>query len=211
VQWISSGFGGYIAGRLRTKWTGIHSDEAFFRDTAHGFIAWSVATLFTVVVVASAGSAFVSAGARAVGGAAGSAIEGASQGGAASASDPSAALVDTLFRPSQPSAQGNTADAKSEAGRILVTSLANGNMAPADRTYLAQLAAARTGISQPDAEKRVDEMVTQAKAAADKARAAADAARKATAKLTFFTFFSMLVGAFIASVAGALGGRLRDS
>lgn len=213
VQWISSGFGGYIAGRMRTRWTGIHTDEAFFRDTAHGFVAWSVATLLTVAIVASAGSAIVGAGARAVGGAASSAIQGASQAGtaAASASNPSAAVVDTLFRPSTPAASGEASDAKAEAGRILATSVANGNMAPADRTYLAQLAAARTGVSQADAEKRVDDMVAGAKAAADKARVAADEARKAAARFSLFTFFSMLVGAFIASVSGALGGRLRDA
>lgn len=212
VQWVSSGLGGYIAGRLRTRWTGIHTDEAFFRDTAHGLVAWSVATVLTVVVVASAGSALLGAGGRAVGGAMGSAIQGASQAGAAttSAADTSSALVDTLFRPAQPTANGNASDAKSEAGRILATSLTNGSMTPADRTYLAQLAASRTGISQQDAEKRVDDMVTAAKAAADKARGIAEEARKAAAKLAYFTFFSMLVGAFIASVAGAYGGRLRD-
>ena len=141
------------------------------------------------------------------------AAEGASQAGAGAAaqsSNPGAALIDTLFRPAQPSATGDARDAKTEAGRILATSIANGQMAPADRTYLAQLAAARAGISQADAEKRVDDMVSAAKTAADKARAAADEARKASAKLAFWTFFSMLVGAFIASVSGAIGGRLRD-
>lgn len=213
VQWVSSCFGGYFAGRLRTRRTGLHADEAFFRDTAHGLLAWSVATLVTVVIVAMAGSGLLGAGARAIGGAASSAVQGASQAGAATASsvsDPSAALLDTLFRQAQPTANGNASDAKSEAGRILASSLANGSMSAPDRTYLSQLAAARTGISQPDAEKRVDDMVAQAKMAADKARVAADEARKATAKLTFYTFFSMLVGAFIASVSGALGGRLRD-
>lgn len=212
VQWVSSCFGGYIAGRMRTRWTGIHSDESFFRDTAHGFVAWAVATLLTVMIVASAGSALVGAGARVLGGAASSAVQGASQAGTASSSlsDPSAALLDTLFRPAQPSATGNVSDAKAEAGRILATSLSNGSLSAPDRTYLAQLAAARTGISQGDAEKRVDDMVSTAKAAAEKARAAADEARKATAKLAFYTFFSMLVGAFISSVSAALGGRLRD-
>lgn len=213
VQWVSSGFGGYIAGRLRTRWTGVHTDEVFFRDTAHGFVAWSVATLFTVIIVASAGSAIVGAGARAVGGAAGSAIQGVSQAGAstASTSNPGSALVDTLFRPAQSATSGDSTEAKAEAGRILAASLANGSLAPADRTYLAQLVATRAGVSPQDAEKRVDDMVAAAKTAADKARAVADEARKATAKLTFYTFFSMLIGAFIASVAGAIGGRLRDA
>lgn len=213
VQWVSSALGGYIAGRLRLHWTGLHTDEAFFRDTAHGLVAWSIATILTVIVVASAGSALLGAGARAVGGAASSAVQGASQAGStmASMTDPSTALVDTLFRPSQPNAGGNAGDVKSEAGRILASSIATGTMTPADRTYLAQLAASRTGISQPDAEKRVDDAVAQVKAAADKARAAAEGARKAAAKLAFYTFFSMLIGAFVASVSAALGGRLRDN
>jgi hypothetical protein len=75
---------------------------------------------------------------------------------------------------------------------------------------LAKLIAARTGISQQDAEKRIDDTETQMKAAADKAKQAADEARKASAKASFYLFFSMLIGAFIASTAGAIGGRQRD-
>ncbi len=55
TQWISAGVGGYIAGRMRVKWADTHSDEVFFRDTAHGFITWSVSTLFTFAFVAWAG------------------------------------------------------------------------------------------------------------------------------------------------------------
>jgi hypothetical protein len=72
---------------------------------------------------------------------------------------------------------------------------------------LAKLIAARTGISQQDAEKRIDDTETQMKAAADKAKQAADEARKASAKASF-TYFSR--GAFIASTTGAIGGRQRD-
>src|ERR1044072_7842896 len=45
VQWLPSGVGGYLAGRLRTKWVGVHTDEVYFRDTAHGFLAWAVASV----------------------------------------------------------------------------------------------------------------------------------------------------------------------
>jgi hypothetical protein len=45
VQWLASGLGGYVAGRLRTKWANTHTHEVFFRDTAHGFITWAVATI----------------------------------------------------------------------------------------------------------------------------------------------------------------------
>ena len=101
-------------------------------------------------------------------------------------------------------------DARAEAGRIVARSIANGNLDPNDRTYLAKLVAARTGISQQDAEKRIDDTMAKMKAAAEKAKQAADAARKATASASFYLFFSMLIGAFIASAAGALGGKQRD-
>jgi hypothetical protein len=101
-------------------------------------------------------------------------------------------------------------DARAEAGRILTRSINNGALDPGDRTYLAKLIAARTGISQQDAEKRIDDVMAQMKAAAEKAKQAADAARKASASASFYLFFSMLIGAFIASAAGAIGGRQRD-
>ena len=83
-------------------------------------------------------------------------------------------------------------------------------MPAADRTYVAQLVTARTGLSQADAEKRVDEMIAREKAAEVKAKQAADTARKATAEFAIFTALSMLIGAFIASAAAAYGGRVRD-
>lgn len=65
VQWLSSGLGGYLTGRLRTKWVGIHTDETFFRDTAHGFMAWALATLLVVFVLGSALSAAIGTGVKA--------------------------------------------------------------------------------------------------------------------------------------------------
>jgi len=97
-----------------------------------------------------------------------------------------------------------------EASRIIAKAAYNGNLEPSDRTYLAKLVAVRTGISQQDAETRIDDIVTQTKASEDKVKQAADAGRKASASASFFLFFSMLIGAFIASAAGALGGRSRD-
>ena len=78
------------------------------------------------------------------------------------------------------------------------------------RIFLARLVAARTGLSQADAEKRVNDEIAQAKEAEVKTRQKADAARKAGAHLAFFTAFAMLIGAFIAATAGALGGDHRD-
>ena len=53
TQVIASGMGGYLAGRLRTRWDGVHNNEVYFRDTAHGFLSWGVATLVTVVLLTS--------------------------------------------------------------------------------------------------------------------------------------------------------------
>ena len=86
----------------------------------------------------------------------------------------------------------------------------NGEVSPPDKAYLAQLVAARTGFSQADADKRVNDVLAQVKEAELKARQAADTARKAGAYAAIFTALSMLIGAFIACAAAALGGQQRD-
>jgi hypothetical protein len=213
VQWVSSGLGGYLTGRLRTKWVEIHTQEVFFRDTANGFLTWAVASVFVVGLVASSASSIVGGTTRAattvVGGALGGAAQGAMQN--ATPSGQADYFVDTLFRPAQPNANAPVSEVRGEAARILAASLAGSAVPPADRTYLAQLVAARAGIPQADAEKRIDDVVAKMRAVEDKARQAADVARKAAASLAFFTFFSMLIGAFIACVAAAIGGRQRDA
>jgi hypothetical protein len=208
VQWIGAAAGGYIAGRLRTKWVGIHTDEIFFRDTAHGLLSWALATvigaLFAAVVAISAISGTVGAAAKLTAGAAQSAGN----------STPSANyFADMLLRSpaTTPNAEPTGRDPRPEASRILAWDVASGTLTPDDRTYLAQLVAARTGLSQPDAEKRVDDVVAQFKTVEAKAAAEADAARKATASSAIIMALSLLIGAFIASAAGALGGRRRDA
>jgi hypothetical protein len=207
VQWLSSGIGGYLTGRLRTKWAATHTHEVFFRDTAHGFVTWAVSTLVVAVVLASAAAATVGAGVQA----ASTVASGTAQAAAdAAGSAVSGYDVDSLFRSAQPDANAATVETHAEAGRILARSLTAGDLPAADRSYLANLIAAHTGLSQQDAEARLDQSVTQLKAAAAKTRAAADAARKAASLASFYTALSMLIGAFIASVAAALGGRERD-
>jgi hypothetical protein len=101
-------------------------------------------------------------------------------------------------------------DVRARSSRILLNGLRNGGVPAPDKTYLVLLVADRTGLSQAKAAKRVDEVIAQAKAVEVKTRQAADAARKAGAYLSIFTGLSMLVGAFIACVAAALGGQQRD-
>ena len=99
---------------------------------------------------------------------------------------------------------------REEVGRVLVNGLRQGDIPAADKSYLAQLVAARTGLSQPEAEKRVSDAVAQAKAAEANARQAADTARKAAIQMAAWTVLALLIGAFVASYAATLGGRQRD-
>lgn len=101
----ASGLGGYLAGRLRTKWTQIHGDETYFRDTAHGFVSWAVATLLTAGLLTSAIGGVLGTGAKVAGATAGAAAStagvAAAGAGSAAAAAPEGDLnywVDSLFR-----------------------------------------------------------------------------------------------------------------
>jgi len=217
VQWLSSALGGFIAGRLRTKWLGLHTHEVTFRDTAHGFLAWCLASLVGAAMFASITASGVSglasgAATVAAGAASGAAQSGVQSGSAGGALDPTAYFVDTTFRSTNP-ADATRADFRTETVRILGHSTQDGKvvLSPEDRTYLAQLVAARAGISQPEAEQRVDSLVNQVNDAQAKLREAADAARKRAAQASIMLALSMVVGAFVASAAAAYGGSIRDS
>ena len=207
TQWISAGVGGYIAGRLRTRWIGTHTHEVFFRDTANGFITWAVATVLVSVTLAT--TVFSSIGG--VGHAAAGASSAATK-GAMTATSPGAPYdIDRLLRPADLNANSPSGpDPRVEVSHILANALASGTAADADRAYLAQLVAARTGVAPPDAQKRVDDFMSSVMDAEAKAKAGADEARKAAAEASIYLALSLLIGAFIASVAAALGGRLRD-
>jgi len=199
VQWISSGLGGYMAGRLRTARTRVHSDEVYFRDTAHGVLAWAVAAVVSAAVLAGAASALVGGAAQGI---ATGAAQGAAQNSGVSGS--TGYFVDTMFRTDRTDAGASSPDPRPEVTRIIARGVRpGGDISADDRTYLAHLVAARTGISQDEAQKRVDDAITNA-------RQAADAARKAAARFSLFAGFSMLIGAFIAGVAAKIGGHHRD-
>jgi hypothetical protein len=201
VQWASSAFGGYLTGRLRRRWTTTHSHEVFFRDTAHGFLAWAIATIFSVVALSSAAGALVHAGSVVA--------SSASADSSASSLTPQSYYVDKMLRTTSNAPGGDDA-LRAQVGRILTVGLTNGQLTGEDHDYLADLVAARTSIPRPDAQRRVDETFAAEKQAEDKARAAAETARKASARFSFYLFFSMVVGAFIACVSSAIGGGQRD-
>jgi hypothetical protein len=197
IAMLSSSIGGYIAGRLRSRWIGVRSDEVYFRDTAHGFISWAFATVLGVVLLASPATSLI-----------GGAASGATRAAASTASQagPMDGYVDTLFRTDAPAAQnaGSAPDSRAEMLRLFSSSFRNGgDLKPADRDYVSRMVAARTGLSQADADKRVNDVVTQIKADTD-------AARKASAQLAFWLTASLLLGAFCASLAATEGGGLRD-
>jgi hypothetical protein len=206
TQWISAGLGGYVAGRLRARWVGTHTHEVFFRDTAHGLVTWSLATVVVAGIAGSSISSLVSGGAHA----AAQLAAGGANSAMSAASGPSTAYdVDKLFRSSTAASSG-IGDARAEAGYILANALSTGDVPDADRTYLASMIAQKTGVAQDDAQKRVDEAIAHIDEAKAKAKQTADDARKAAAETAIYTALSMLIGAFIASVSAALGGRLRD-
>lgn len=219
TQIVASGLGGYIAGRLRVKWAYMHSDEVYFRDTAHGFLAWCVATLVTATLMAGSVSSIVSggvqAGAQVAGGAASSVTQVAGTAAANTDSDQYGYYIDSLFRDDRPAAVSDDA-VHGTVTRIFVRSLANdGQLAAEDRTYLAQLVAQRTNLTQADAERRVDEVYARTqKAVVDTKRAAqqaADTTAKVAAMTTLWMFVALLAGAFFASLAATFGGRRRDA
>jgi hypothetical protein len=220
VQLFSSGIGGYIAGRLRTRWVGAHTDEVFFRDTAHGLLVWAVGAVITASLLTSAVSS-IAAGVVSTGSAAAQSAGNALSAPAAQAAgrvtsnvgDPRAYFTDMLFRTDHAMPADQSAP-QAEVGRIFARALAAGDLPATDKSYVAQVVAARTGLSQADAEKRVSDIFDQAKsdgaAVADKAKAVADAARKTGVYVSLWAFISLLVGAFSASYMATIGGRVRD-
>lgn len=232
MQLAAAGIGGYMAGRLRVKWSSIHTDEVHFRDTAHGLLAWAVATLITVAMLAGGTRAVLSGAIDAGSGvaaavspvaAAGAGAVGAKAGEGGGSANPLDYFSDMLLRAAPAAATGTPAmanpgvtlaDQRVEIGKIFATSLSTGSLAADDRAYLGQVVASRTGLTQAEAEARVDAVYGRAaKAAADakaKAQQAAETARKAGAHTALWMFVALLLGAFVASLAATFGGRQRD-
>lgn len=188
---ISSSIGGYVAGRLRTKWVDVHSDEVYFRDTAHGFLVWAVALVISAAFLASAASAMAGAESR-------NNNPSRSEGPVA---DANRYYIDSLFR-SEASPNVNEAE-RAEIGLIFAHALRSRGFASDDRNYVITKIVARTGLNHMDAEKRIDEVFARG-------QQAADAARKAVAHVLYWLFVALLLGAFCSSFAATLGGKQRD-
>jgi len=196
IEVAASALGGYLTGRLRTKWALIHTDEVYFCDTANGFLSWAVALVMSVTLLASGAASMV--GRVAPRDAAAETSERTT-----GASDPNAYFVDELFRSDHAVPESSDALPRAEAGRIFANALRRNEMPAADQSYLARLIAARTGITQFEAEKRISDVLADA-------RQSEDTARKLVAHFLLWLFLALLTGALFASYAATIGGRQRD-
>ena len=196
TQILASAMGGYLAGRLRTKWTDVHTDEVYFRDTAHGFLVWAMGLVITASLLATAATSLAGGPARRE-----------STGTTAAAEtgmlNPSAYFVDTLLRSNGSVSNGNDVAVRAEVDRILSHALSQGAISSTDNAYLAQVVSTRTGLTQAEAERRVSDVFGEFQQSADRSR-------KALAHLSLWLFVALLSGAFCASYAGTIGGKQRD-
>jgi hypothetical protein len=204
--------GGYVAGRMRSRW---HESghETEFRDGLHGGLVWAVGVLLSAAVFLSAAGSAATIGAAAVGRTAASAP--------ANTNDPLDAVIDAMVRPTTVAQSSAAAPAgavnapvsanarprgdegRAEISRIITGAVVKGSLDGSDRTYLAQVVAPRAGIPQQEAERRVDEAITWAREAADKARHAA--------VLTgFVTAASLILSLAAAWFAASRGGHHCD-
>ena len=226
TQFIASGMGGYLAGRLRTKYVAVHTDEVYFRDTAHGFLAWAVASLLTASVLASAVSGIVGAGTALAGSAASGVVSTAATASATAsamaatgaaavptsgaASNPSAAdplgyLMDSMLRKvgtATPPATGvdtesGTAVSAAEIGRIFMNSMRQGALPADDLKYVAGAVAARSGLTPDQAEARVKATFEGVQVKLREAEASAKQAADSTRKATAYGALWLFVSLLI--------------
>src|SRR4051812_34927791 len=189
---LSFGVGGYIAGRANVRLATLNDAEIQQRDGLHGLASWALAVVLGVVLAAIIGSATLN--------------RPNSNGSSArtSAAEPLLSYeIDRLFRPLRRAANVDLSQERAEAGRILLTSSSHSGMSSEDRSYLAQLVAANTGLAGAEAEKRVDAVIATSQAAIAKSR-------RSSVILAFSVAAALLLGAVIAWAAAGIGGRHRD-
>jgi predicted transcriptional regulator len=185
----SYSFGAYIAARLRVPFTGAPAD-AEFRDGMQGLLVWALATLLTGFIAIAAINAVPRTTAP------------TSASTSVAGENVIAFDLDRLFRGARAPA-GNMDYIRSEAARILLTTTSHSGMQADDRTYLVRLVMATTGLAQPDAERRVDDV-------AARARDDLNRARRSAVILGFMVGAAALVGAIVAWYAACAAGRHRD-
>jgi len=213
VQISSFTAGGYLAGRLRRRKHDATEEESDIRDGSHGLVVWAVGILLGAMIAVSGVSSAISTATSAVSTVAGGAAAGAAGAAAGSPTDIANASnlwIDRALRSNTPNQQTSPADTRAEMSRILVSSLASGTLDDTDKQYLVSTVAARAGVDQAEAAKRVDALWAEAQDAAAKARQVADHARKIAMIAAFMTAASFLISAVAAYFGAVMGGNHRD-
>lgn len=231
----ASGIGGYLSGRLRIRWVSVHSDEVYFRDTAHGLLAWAMASLVTAALLGSVVSNIVSIGVSASAASASNAISQEVAGVMALPNSSASKIstvsrehighsddrldywVDSLFRFDElptVTIQQDYSLIWLEASRIFASGLRANSLPAEDQHYLAQMVVRLIGLTSADAEKRVADVFAKAHAesvnAEQQAKQIADQTRKTAVYSALWMVIALLLGAFVASLAATFGGKQRD-
>ena len=191
---ISFGFGGYIAGRTARPEPTLATveDEGERRDGLHGLTSWALAVLAGAALLALLGAAAIDRSPS------------RSSASNTSAAEPLLSYeLDKLFRAPRRAPNTDLREVRAEAGRVLMTSSSHSGVSADDRTYLVQQVAAVTGLAAPDAERRVDALIADA-------RTAINRARRNSIIIAFSVAAATLIGAAVAWAAAVAGGRHRD-
>jgi hypothetical protein len=187
---ISFGCGGYVAGRTRAPIAGGDVEDVERRDGLHGVAAWALAVILGVLLAAFIGMA---------------ANRPTTLTAPTSTTEPTVLSyeIDHFFRASRRPPNADLTPARAEAGRILLTSSSHSGVSSDDRAYLVQLVTATTGLAGPDAERRVDTVMANARTAISRTRAS-------TIILAFSVATALLLGAAAGWAGAETGGRHRD-
>ncbi len=218
--------GGYLAGRMRSRWHE-SANEGSFRDSAHGFLVWAVGVTIGAGLLALVGVSALQTGVQSAAAIGAGATAGATNVAARSQLNPSEYATDLLLRPTAtaqanqtpgtittpatPTQQSGQMDVRPEVNRVFSLSIRDRQITARDRDYLTSLVSQRTGLAQPEAQKRVDEAVAEAQRLEVQVRDAADKTRKAAIIAAFLAAASLLASIVAAAAAASLGGRHRDS
>ena len=216
---VSFALGGYLAGRTRSAWAETNTVESHFRDGAHGFGVWALSVVLGSVLALSGATGAIKTAVQstatvAAAGTAGAAANptlGAMAGQLSTSATDYAA--DRIFAPAEgaaPPAGASRGELVPTVARAFAANLKNPQLDANDRTMLVHTVMRQTGLSQADAEKRVDEAFAYFKAAEQKARDAADTARKGALIAAFAAAAILAVACAAACLAASLGGRHRD-
>lgn len=196
VALCSFGFGGYVAGRMRSRLRPVVTEEIEFRDGMHGLVTWGLAILIGAVI-AVAGASAASRAIAPSAGAAGAASSVASENIVASE-------LDELFRTDRPLTDADFTYRRAEAGRILLKSSSHAGVSNEDRDYLGVLTATITGLPAADADARVNRVIAESKDEIHKGRVAA-------VLQAFMIGAALVLGLAVSWFAAEEGGREREA